>query len=115
MVLERQAGWRPVSGGCDLGPVFRIPGGLLASRSNVNRCLSGKRFSLALLDFLAACGRAHQVGSQCGGADAIEEKSDDGTEQRAVAISGFCNAHHQNDINPGDNNEVHDNFGGEAL
>ena len=117
MVLERRAGWPLASGGCDLGlgPVFRIPSGLLAARINVNRCLSGKRFSLALLDGPAACRRAHQVGHQCGGADAIEGKSDDGTEQRAVAISGFCNAHHQHDINPGDNNEIHDNLGGKTL
>ncbi len=66
---------------------------------------------LSCLDRSFATWRAHDVGHDSERAEPIEYKGDDGAKDRAVGGSGFGHGHHQDNIDPGNNNKVHDGGG----
>jgi hypothetical protein len=55
----------------------------------------------------AAQGRSHDVNHQGHGQNAVEKKSDDGTQYRALSAKGFSQAHQQGDIQPSNDNQIH--------
>jgi len=67
----------------------------------------GQLFSLTFFNRPFARRRAHQVGQQRRWPHAIEKKRHESAQQRAGGIGGLCHAHHEHDIYPGDDDQVH--------
>jgi hypothetical protein len=64
-----------------------------------------------LLDGFAAPGRAHEVNHKSYRPQSIKYKSDQSTQQSAAAVGGFGHTHHEHDIEPGDNDQIHKTLG----
>jgi hypothetical protein len=66
---------------------------------------------LTLFDGLAACRRAHQVNHQRHRPQPIEHKSNHRSQQGTGAVGGFGHTHHEHDVDPGDNDQIHKTLG----